>query len=101
MCQRGWKWNEKSSLIPAVEIIAPGGSYNPDFFSHQVLVSFCLLLTPYGSGQPNDLSILPLVLGYRYAKNDYQFLKMHSVMWTSKMTQIYCEFIGLRYILAI
>ncbi|CAL8336929.1 unnamed protein product [Boreogadus saida] len=36
--KRRWKWNEKSSLVPAVEIIAPGGSYNPDFFSHQALL---------------------------------------------------------------
>ncbi|CAL8343437.1 unnamed protein product [Arctogadus glacialis] len=36
--KRRWKWNEKSSLLPAVEIIAPGGSYNPDFFSHQALL---------------------------------------------------------------
>lgn len=35
-CQRPEKLNEKPSLLPAVEVIAPGGSYNPDFFSHQV-----------------------------------------------------------------
>lgn len=28
--------NQKPSVLPAVEVIAPGGSYNPDFFSHQV-----------------------------------------------------------------
>ncbi|XP_028274689.1 ribosome biogenesis protein NOP53 isoform X2 [Parambassis ranga] len=30
--------NEKPSVLPAVEVIAPGGSYNPDFFSHQALL---------------------------------------------------------------
>lgn len=35
-CQRPEKLNEKPSVLPAVEVIAPGGSYNPDFFSHQV-----------------------------------------------------------------
>lgn len=34
--QRPEKMNEKPSVLPAVEVIAPGGSYNPDFFSHQV-----------------------------------------------------------------
>ncbi|XP_069003603.1 ribosome biogenesis protein NOP53 [Embiotoca jacksoni] len=29
---------EKPSMLPAVEVIAPGGSYNPDFFSHQALL---------------------------------------------------------------
>ncbi|XP_029964891.1 ribosome biogenesis protein NOP53 isoform X2 [Salarias fasciatus] len=29
---------EKPSVLPAVEVIAPGGSYNPDFFSHQALL---------------------------------------------------------------
>ncbi|XP_062242381.1 ribosome biogenesis protein NOP53 [Platichthys flesus] len=32
------KLNEKPSLLPAVEVIAAGGSYNPDFFSHQALL---------------------------------------------------------------
>ncbi|XP_035768111.1 ribosome biogenesis protein NOP53 [Neolamprologus brichardi] len=32
------KLNEKPSVLPAVEVIAPGGSYNPDFFSHQDLL---------------------------------------------------------------
>ncbi|KAI3354524.1 hypothetical protein L3Q82_019035 [Scortum barcoo] len=32
------KLNEKPSVLPAVEVIAPGGSYNPDFFSHQALL---------------------------------------------------------------
>ena len=35
-CQRPEKMNEKPSVLPAVEVIAPGGSYNPDFFDHQV-----------------------------------------------------------------
>ncbi|TNN38670.1 Glioma tumor suppressor candidate region gene 2 protein [Liparis tanakae] len=30
--------NEKPSVLPAVEVIAAGGSYNPDFFSHQALL---------------------------------------------------------------
>ncbi|XP_073673969.1 ribosome biogenesis protein NOP53 [Garra rufa] len=30
--------NEKPSVLPAIEVIAPGGSYNPDFFSHQDLL---------------------------------------------------------------
>ncbi|CAB1348749.1 unnamed protein product [Coregonus sp. 'balchen'] len=32
------KLNAKPSILPAVEVIAPGGSYNPDFFSHQALL---------------------------------------------------------------
>lgn len=35
--QRPQRMNEKPSVLPAVEVIAPGGSYNPDFFSHQVM----------------------------------------------------------------
>ena len=34
--QRPAKLHQKPSVIPAVEVIAPGGSYNPDFISHQV-----------------------------------------------------------------
>ncbi|XP_056297794.1 ribosome biogenesis protein NOP53 [Pseudoliparis swirei] len=30
--------NEKPSVLPAVEVISAGGSYNPDFFSHQALL---------------------------------------------------------------
>lgn len=37
-CQRPERLNEQPSVLPAVEVIAPGGSYNPDFFSHQVLL---------------------------------------------------------------
>ncbi|XP_041850907.1 ribosome biogenesis protein NOP53-like, partial [Melanotaenia boesemani] len=29
---------QKPSVLPAVEVIAPGGSYNPDFLSHQALL---------------------------------------------------------------
>ncbi|XP_058490581.1 ribosome biogenesis protein NOP53 [Solea solea] len=36
--KRPEKMNQKPSVIPAVEVIAPGGSYNPDFFSHQALL---------------------------------------------------------------
>ncbi|XP_075999912.1 ribosome biogenesis protein NOP53 isoform X2 [Genypterus blacodes] len=36
--KRPEKMNEKPSVLPAVEVIAPGGSYNPDFFSHQALL---------------------------------------------------------------
>nr|XP_043887921.1 ribosome biogenesis protein NOP53 isoform X2 [Solea senegalensis] len=36
--KRPEKMNDKPSVIPAVEVIAPGGSYNPDFFSHQALL---------------------------------------------------------------
>lgn len=36
--KRPQKLNEKPSVLPAVEVIAPGGSYNPDFFSHQALL---------------------------------------------------------------
>ncbi|KAK5868281.1 hypothetical protein PBY51_009310 [Eleginops maclovinus] len=36
--KRPEKLNEKPSVLPAVEVIAPGGSYNPDFFSHQALL---------------------------------------------------------------
>lgn len=38
VCQRPERLNEQPSVLPAVEVIAPGGSYNPDFFSHQVLL---------------------------------------------------------------
>lgn len=37
-CQRPERLNERPSVLPAVEVIAPGGSYNPEFFSHQVIV---------------------------------------------------------------
>ncbi|CAB1347724.1 unnamed protein product [Coregonus sp. 'balchen'] len=36
--RRPEKLNSKPSILPAVEVIAPGGSYNPDFFSHQALL---------------------------------------------------------------
>lgn len=36
--QRPERLNEKPSALPAVEVIAPGGSYNPDFFAHQALL---------------------------------------------------------------
>ncbi|XP_054455447.1 ribosome biogenesis protein NOP53 [Anoplopoma fimbria] len=36
--KRPERLNEKPSVLPAVEVIAPGGSYNPDFFSHQALL---------------------------------------------------------------
>uniref|UniRef100_A0A3Q0R0Z1 Ribosome biogenesis protein NOP53 n=1 Tax=Amphilophus citrinellus TaxID=61819 RepID=A0A3Q0R0Z1_AMPCI len=36
LVKRPEKLNEKPSVLPAVEVIAAGGSYNPDFFSHQV-----------------------------------------------------------------
>ncbi|KAF6736033.1 Glioma tumor suppressor candidate region gene 2 protein [Oryzias melastigma] len=32
------KLNQKPSVLPAVEVIAPGGSYNPDFLAHQALL---------------------------------------------------------------
>uniref|UniRef100_W5L655 Ribosome biogenesis protein NOP53 n=1 Tax=Astyanax mexicanus TaxID=7994 RepID=W5L655_ASTMX len=38
LVKRPEKMNEKPSLLPAVEVIAPGGSYNPDFLSHQALL---------------------------------------------------------------
>ncbi|XP_023260941.1 ribosome biogenesis protein NOP53 isoform X2 [Seriola lalandi dorsalis] len=38
LVNRPEKLNEKPSVLPAVEVIAPGGSYNPDFFSHQALL---------------------------------------------------------------
>ncbi|XP_063061930.1 ribosome biogenesis protein NOP53 [Engraulis encrasicolus] len=38
LVKRPEKLNEKPSELPAIEIIAPGGSYNPDFFSHQALL---------------------------------------------------------------
>ncbi|XP_041652450.1 ribosome biogenesis protein NOP53 isoform X2 [Cheilinus undulatus] len=38
LVKRPEKLNEKPSVLPAVEVIAPGGSYNPDFFSHQALL---------------------------------------------------------------
>ncbi|KAK1790142.1 hypothetical protein P4O66_013977 [Electrophorus voltai] len=36
--QRPEKLNVKPSLLPAVEVAAPGASYNPDFTSHQALL---------------------------------------------------------------
>uniref|UniRef100_A0A1A8BUX0 Ribosome biogenesis protein NOP53 n=2 Tax=Nothobranchius kadleci TaxID=1051664 RepID=A0A1A8BUX0_NOTKA len=36
--KRPEKLNQKPSALPAVEVIAPGGSYNPDFLSHQALL---------------------------------------------------------------
>lgn len=45
--QRPSKLNEKPSVLPAVEVIAPGASYNPDFFSHQVKDAadvFCVMI---------------------------------------------------------
>uniref|UniRef100_H2LXK5 Ribosome biogenesis protein NOP53 n=1 Tax=Oryzias latipes TaxID=8090 RepID=H2LXK5_ORYLA len=38
LVQRPEKLNQKPSVLPAVEVIAPGGSYNPDFLSHQALL---------------------------------------------------------------
>ncbi|XP_058274849.1 ribosome biogenesis protein NOP53 isoform X2 [Hemibagrus wyckioides] len=38
LVKRPEKLNEKPSILPAVEVIAPGGSYNPDFLSHQTLL---------------------------------------------------------------
>nr|XP_055051588.1 ribosome biogenesis protein NOP53 isoform X1 [Misgurnus anguillicaudatus] len=38
LVKRPNKLNEKPSILPAIEVIAPGGSYNPDFFSHQELL---------------------------------------------------------------
>lgn len=38
LVKRSEKLNKKPSVLPAVEVIAPGGSYNPDFFSHQALL---------------------------------------------------------------
>lgn len=38
LVKRPSKLNEKPSVLPAVEVIAPGASYNPDFFSHQELL---------------------------------------------------------------
>ncbi|XP_030633173.1 ribosome biogenesis protein NOP53 [Chanos chanos] len=38
LVKRPEKLNDKPSVLPAIEVIAPGGSYNPDFFSHQALL---------------------------------------------------------------
>ncbi|KAF4076688.1 hypothetical protein AMELA_G00217960 [Ameiurus melas] len=38
LVKRPEKLNEKPSILPAVEVIGPGGSYNPDFLSHQTLL---------------------------------------------------------------
>lgn len=63
--------NVKPSVLPAVEVIAPGGSYNPDFFSHQVMsgstmttkTKICIelnleALQPCLSSHPNDAPLL-------------------------------------------
>lgn len=49
--------NEKPSVLPAVEVIAPGGSYNPDFFSHQVKYFLFLLHKTHCIRKPFDLMI--------------------------------------------
>ncbi|XP_038641968.1 ribosome biogenesis protein NOP53 [Scyliorhinus canicula] len=36
--KRPHKLNQKPSQLPAIEVIAPGGSYNPTFESHQALL---------------------------------------------------------------
>ncbi|XP_053729546.1 ribosome biogenesis protein NOP53 [Synchiropus splendidus] len=38
LIKRPQRLNKKPSVLPAVEVIAPGGSYNPDFLSHQALL---------------------------------------------------------------
>ncbi|NP_001073415.2 ribosome biogenesis protein NOP53 [Danio rerio] len=38
LIKRPDRLNEKPSVLPAIEVIAAGGSYNPDFFSHQELL---------------------------------------------------------------
>ncbi|TRY58038.1 hypothetical protein DNTS_022692 [Danionella cerebrum] len=38
LIKRPEKLNEKPSALPAIEVVAPGGSYNPDLFSHQDLL---------------------------------------------------------------
>ncbi|XP_026877492.2 ribosome biogenesis protein NOP53 [Electrophorus electricus] len=38
LVKRPEKLNVKPSLLPAVEVAAPGASYNPDFTSHQALL---------------------------------------------------------------
>nr|XP_046244464.1 ribosome biogenesis protein NOP53 isoform X1 [Scatophagus argus] len=38
LVKRPERLNEKPSVLPAVEVIAPGGSYNPEFLSHQALL---------------------------------------------------------------
>ncbi|XP_062843610.1 ribosome biogenesis protein NOP53 [Trichomycterus rosablanca] len=38
LVKRPEKLNEKPSVLPAIEVIGPGGSYNPDFISHQALL---------------------------------------------------------------
>uniref|UniRef100_A0A3P9NTH3 Ribosome biogenesis protein NOP53 n=1 Tax=Poecilia reticulata TaxID=8081 RepID=A0A3P9NTH3_POERE len=50
LVKRPEKLNEKPSVLPAVEVIAPGGSYNPDFFSHQVTPN-----TKYMTSQETNL----------------------------------------------
>lgn len=42
--QRPERLNEQPSVLPAVEVIGPGGSYNPDFFSHQVQLKSQLVI---------------------------------------------------------
>ncbi|KAJ8280255.1 hypothetical protein GJAV_G00052360 [Gymnothorax javanicus] len=38
LVKRPEKLKQKPSALPAIEVIAPGGSYNPEFFSHQALL---------------------------------------------------------------
>lgn len=38
LVKRPDRLNEKPSVLPAIEVVGPGGSYNPDFFSHQDLL---------------------------------------------------------------
>ncbi|KAL4647405.1 glioma tumor suppressor candidate region gene 2 protein isoform X1 [Arapaima gigas] len=44
LVKRPDRLNEKPSALPAVEVIAPGGSYNPDFFDHQAMLCVQALL---------------------------------------------------------
>ncbi|XP_028856886.1 ribosome biogenesis protein NOP53 [Denticeps clupeoides] len=39
LVKRPDKMNDRPSDLPAIEVIAPGGSYNPDFFAHQNLLA--------------------------------------------------------------
>ncbi|ROL44221.1 Ribosome biogenesis protein NOP53 [Anabarilius grahami] len=38
LVKRPDRLNEKPSVLPAIEVVVPGASYNPDFFSHQDLL---------------------------------------------------------------
>ena len=57
--QRPPRLQQKPSQLPAVEVIAPGGSYNPTFEDHQVWGGGGLL---WGGGSPPEWGVMGCVI---------------------------------------